>query len=129
MVPLAYTNTKVGMQVVVWPNTLANTVLIVIKLIQEIDMTTIQEINSAIMSGTWTDAELSSMISAVRFNRAQLVNRVKRSIMLGDSVKFHSTKRGMTITGNVQKVAIKYVTVQTPQGGLWKVPANMLEVV
>jgi hypothetical protein len=102
--------------------------LIVIKLIQEIDMTTIQEINSAIMSGTWTDAELSSMISAVKFNRAQLVNRVKRSIMLGDSVKFHSTKRGMTITGNVQKVAIKYVTVQTPQGGLWKVPANMISL-
>jgi hypothetical protein len=49
--------------------------------------------------------------------------------MLGDSVKFHSTKRGMTITGNVKKVAIKYVTVQTPQGGLWKVPANMLEMV
>jgi hypothetical protein len=103
--------------------------LIVIKLTQEIDMTTIQEINSAIMSGTWTDAELSSMISAVRFNRAQLVNQVKRSIVLGDAVKFHSTKRGMTITGKVQKVAIKYVTVQTPQGGLWKVPANMLEVI
>jgi len=92
-------------------------------------MTTIQDINSAIMSGTWTDAELSSIIDAARFNRAQLARRVKGSIVLGDQVKFHSTKRGMTITGNVKKVAIKYVTVQTPQGGLWKVPANMLEVI
>lgn len=92
-------------------------------------MTTIQDINSAIMSGTWTDAELTSMIDAVRFNRAQLTKRVKGAIRLGNTVKFYSTKRGMTITGNVQKVAIKYVTVRTQQGGLWKVPANMLEVV
>jgi len=41
-------------------------------------------------------------------------------------VKFHSTKRGMTMSGTVSKIAIKYVTVSTPQG-LWKVPANMLE--
>ena len=92
-------------------------------------MNTIQEINSAIMSGTWTDAELTSMIDAVRFNRAQLSKRVKCSIRLGDQVKFYSAKRGMNVAGTVKKVAIKYVTVQTPQGGLWKVPANMLEVV
>jgi hypothetical protein len=92
-------------------------------------MKTIQEINSAIMSGTWTDAELSSIIDAARFNRARLAKQVKCSIRLGDQVKFYSAKRGMNVAGTVQKVAIKYVTVQTPQGGLWKVPANMLEVV
>jgi len=41
-------------------------------------------------------------------------------------VKFHSTKRGMTMSGTVSKIAIKYVTVSTQQG-LWRVPANMLE--
>jgi predicted transcriptional regulator len=92
-------------------------------------MKTIQDINSAIMSGTWTDAELSSIIDAVRFNRAQLARRVKGSIVLGDQVKFYSAKRSMTVAGTVKKVAIKYVTVQTSQGGLWKVPANMLEVI
>ena len=88
---------------------------------------TITDINQAIMAGNWTDAELSSIIDAVRFNRARLARQVKCSIRLGDQVKFYSAKRSMTIAGTVKKVAIKYVTVQTPQGGLWKVPANMLE--
>jgi len=33
----------------------------------------------------------------------------------------------MEIKGNVTKIAKKYVTVDT-QTGLWRVPANMLEV-
>lgn len=91
-------------------------------------MSTIQQVNSAIMFGTWTDTELSSMIDAVRFAKANLQKQVKRSLMLGDTVKFHSTKRGVTMQGTVSKIAIKYITVNTG-AGLWKVPANMLEVV
>jgi hypothetical protein len=45
---------------------------------------------------------------------------------LGGAVKFTSMKNGMTYNGVVDKIAIKFVTVRTPQG-LWKVPANMLE--
>ena len=91
-------------------------------------MSTIQQVNSAIMFGTWTDTELSSMIDAVRFAKANLQKQVKRSLMLGDTVKFHSTKRGVTMQGTVSKIAIKYITVNTG-AGLWRVPANMLEVV
>jgi small-conductance mechanosensitive channel len=46
-------------------------------------------------------------------------------LALGDSVQFTSNKTGMTLTGRVEKIAIKYVTVRTPQGA-WRVPANML---
>jgi hypothetical protein len=88
----------------------------------------IKQINSAIMFGTWTDVELSSMIDAIKWNRAQLQKQVKRSISLGQAVKFTSAKRGMTMQGTVDKIAIKYITVRTPQG-LWRVPANMLETV
>jgi hypothetical protein len=91
-------------------------------------LTTIQQVNSAIMFGTWTDAELTSMIDAVRWNRSQLQKQVKRSLSVGQAVKFTSVKRGMTMQGTVDKIAIKYITVRTPQG-LWKVPANMLEAV
>jgi hypothetical protein len=49
-----------------------------------------------------------------------------RSFTKGDTVKFHSTKRGVTVTGTVTKVAIKYVTVKDG-AMLWRVPANMLE--
>lgn len=88
----------------------------------------IKTVNSAIMFGTWTDTELSSMIDAIKFARAGLQKAVKRSLSLGDTVKFHSTKRGVTMQGTVDKIAIKFVTVRTPQG-LWKVPANMLTAV
>jgi hypothetical protein len=89
-------------------------------------MKTIQEVNSAIMFGTWTNTELSSMIDAVKWNRAQLTKDVKNSIKPGQMVKFTSSKTGRTMVGDVTKIAIKYVTVRTP-AGMWRVPANMLE--
>lgn len=88
----------------------------------------IQQINSAIMFGKFSNTELDSILSAVQFAKASLRKQNIRQLMRGDTVKFHSTKRGMTMTGTVSKIAIKYVTVSTPQG-LWRVPANMLEAV
>jgi len=89
----------------------------------------IQQINSAIMFGNFTNTELSSIISAVQFARAQLGKQKIRTFSKGDAVKFTSTKRGgITVTGTVTKVAIKYVTVKDGYT-LWRVPANMLEAV
>lgn len=88
---------------------------------------TIQQINSAIMFGTFTNDELTSIVNAVQWARAQLGKQKIRTFTKGDTVKFHSTKRGVTVTGTVTKVAIKYVTVKDGVM-LWKVPANMLEV-
>jgi small-conductance mechanosensitive channel len=85
----------------------------------------IKQVNSAIMFGTWTDIELRSMIDAVKWNRAQLVQQTKRSLTIGDNVNFTSSKTGLNVTGVVTKIAIKYVTVNTVKG-LWRVPANML---
>ena len=90
-------------------------------------MATIQEVNSAIMFGNFTNAELNSIIDAVKFARASLTKQAKREFTVGSQVKFTSTKRGMTVQGTVEKVAIKYITVRDPVRGLWKVPANMLE--
>jgi hypothetical protein len=85
----------------------------------------IKQVNSAIMFGAWTDIELRSMIDAVKWNRAQLVQQTKRSLTIGDNVNFTSSKTGRNVTGVVTKIAIKYVTVKTIQGA-WRVPANML---
>ena len=87
---------------------------------------TIQEVNSAIMFGDFTNEQLNSIVSAVQYARAQLGKQKIRTFTKGDTVKFHSTKRGVTVTGTVTKVAIKYVTVKDGTM-LWKVPANMLE--
>ena len=84
------------------------------------------QINQAIMFGTWTNVELTSMIDAVKWNKAQLTRAVKNSIKPGQMVKFTSSKTGRTMVGDVTKIAVKYVTVRTP-AGMWRVPANMLE--
>jgi hypothetical protein len=88
----------------------------------------IQSINTEIIAGNFTNEQLSSIIDAVKFARARLTDATKRTLRLGGSVKFTSSKTGVTYTGTVDKIAIKFVTVRTSQG-LWKVPANMLEVV
>ena len=86
----------------------------------------VSQINTAIIQGTFTNTELSSMIDAVKFARSKLTNRVKFTISNGSKVKFTSSKNGMTYSGTVEKVAIKFATVNTGQGR-WKVPMNMLE--
>ena len=87
---------------------------------------TIQEINTAIMFGNFTNDQLTSINDAVLYARAQLRAVKIRTFTKGDTVKFLSTKRGVTVKGTVTKVAIKYVTVKDGVT-LWKVPANMLE--
>ena len=89
-------------------------------------MSKIQQVNSAIMFGEFSNTELDSIISAVQFAKANLRKHNIRQFAKGDTVKFHSTKRGVTVTGTVTKVAIKYVTVKDG-AMLWRVPANMLE--
>jgi hypothetical protein len=91
-------------------------------------MKSVQEINSAIIQGTFTNDELTSMIDAVKFARSRLTNQIKFQVRKGSSVKFTSTKNGVTYQGTVEKVAIKFATVNTNLGR-WKVPMNMLEVV
>ena len=88
----------------------------------------IQTVNAEILQGNFTNDQLTSIIDAVKFARARLTERNKRSLRIGDNVNFNSTKQGRNVTGVVMKIAIKYVTVQTTTG-LWRVPANMLTVV
>ena len=88
----------------------------------------IQTINTNIINGTWTIAELNSMVDAIKFKRKIMNERAKASLMIGDTVNFTSTRTGRNVTGVVTKIAIKYVTVRTLEG-LWRVPANMLNKV
>jgi hypothetical protein len=89
-------------------------------------MISIKDVNSAIMFGNFSNDELTSIIDAVKYARAQLTQKTKRSLMLGDTVKFTSNRNGVTYRGTVRKIAIKFVTVDTGSV-LFKVPANMLE--
>jgi len=85
----------------------------------------ITQINTAILQSGFTNDELTSIIDAVKFARARLMEKNKRSLRYGDEVSFTSSKTGRVMQGTVEKIAIKFVTVKTNMG-LWRVPANML---
>lgn len=89
-------------------------------------LSTIQQINTAIMFGNLTNTELSSVIDAVKFARTQMTKQKTRTFKLGDAVKFTSNRNGLTYVGTVNKVKIKYIIVKTGSS-LFNVPANMLE--
>jgi hypothetical protein len=88
----------------------------------------IQDINYAIMTQTFTNEQLSSILSAVQVARTQLAKSTKRQLRNGCTVKFTSNRNGTTYTGTVDKIKTKFVLVRTGLG-LFNVPANMLEVV
>ena len=88
----------------------------------------IQQINSAIMFGTWSDTELSSMIDAVKFARAKTARVNAVSFHAGDSVKLSHAKLGGTVVGTVRKIKIKKADVFIPSKNVvYSVPLSMLE--
>lgn len=86
----------------------------------------VQDITSSIMFGKLTNDDLNNIIEAVKYARAGLAKRATWTFKKGDRVKYMSTKRGRMVTGVVEKVAIKYITVNCGADGLWRVPANAL---
>jgi len=84
------------------------------------------QIAKSIRFTPWSNEDLSKFVEAVKFARAQLTRQNIWSVGVGDAVSFNSSKLGF-VSGTVEKVAIKYVTVRTTRG-LYKVPANMLTV-
>ena len=91
-------------------------------------MTDLGTVRSLIISGVFTNQDLDSIADALRFARSQLTKQNTRALRAGDTVKFTSNRNGVTYSGTVEKVKLKYVLVSTPQGR-YNVPANMLEAV
>jgi len=89
---------------------------------------TLQEINRAIISGTFTNEDLNSIGDAIKFARGQLANKAKFTFRAGSSVKFVHTRTGQTILATVEKVNRKFIIVREngKAYGTWRVPANML---
>ena len=91
----------------------------------------ISDINKAIMFGTFTNDQLTSINDAIRWNRAQLSKQTKRSVTIGCTVKFTDPRSGVVHQGIVNKIKIKNILINCPtygRGGMVNVPANMLEV-
>lgn len=92
-------------------------------------MSTIQEINSTIIAGAFTNEQLDSIQMAIKFAKNQLATKAKFTLVKGSQVKFTSSKSGQTVLGTVEKVNRKYIIVREngKAFGNWRVPANMLQ--
>jgi len=93
-------------------------------------MSTIQEINSTIISGQFTNEQLDSIQMAIKFARNQLATKAKFTLVKGSQVKFTSSKSGQTILGTVEKVNRKTVKVRDNATSLlWAVSPSFLTLV
>ena len=91
-------------------------------------MPTISEINNEIMQGSFTNDQLNAIASAIQYRRRQIGLAIKRTIRVGDTVKFYHPKLGRDLSGPVKQVKVKNILVNT-QAGTYNVPANLLEVI
>jgi len=94
-------------------------------------VSTVAQVNAAIIAGNFTNEQLNSIGDAIRFARAQLTNQVKSTLVKGSTVKFTNSRSGQTILGTVDKVNRKFILVRENKpgalvGSVWRVPANML---
>ena len=90
-------------------------------------MATIQEINSSIMFGTFTNDQLNSIIQAIKYRRSQMTREQARALRVGDSVRF--TSRGNTYFGTIERVKLKNAFVKVGNFSRYNVPLTMLEAV
>ena len=88
-------------------------------------MATIQQVNEAIMFGNFTNEQLNSIVSALKYARAQMTKQKARSFMAGDKVRFSS--RGNTFFGTIERVKLKNAFVRVGNASRYNVPLNMLE--
>jgi len=94
-----------------------------------VQLTQIQQVNQAIMFGNFTNDQLDSIVTAVKFARNQIAKVNKNAMIVGTIVKFTSSRTGQTVLGTVKKVNRKYIIVnENGRPSTWRVPANMLEV-
>ena len=87
----------------------------------------IKAINTAIITGSFTAAELNSISDAVKFARSRVASATIGLLRKGAQVRFKG-RGGVVLTGTVRSKGTKNVVVDTTQGA-WRVAATLLEVI
>ena len=72
--------------------------------------------------------ELNKVVEAVKLRRNQLHFTDAHNLKFRDRVSFQG-RHGITETGTVEKVKIKYVLVRTDRGQRWNVPGSHLTLI
>lgn len=86
---------------------------------------TLNEIQVAILNSNLTNEEISILVEALKYKRAQVGREVARSLTIGSQVKFTDSRKGMVIRGTLDAIKIKNATVTTALGR-YRVPLAML---
>lgn len=85
----------------------------------------IQALNTLI--GKADNEDMSVIYERMKLQRTWISNQVRRSLTVGDKVKFQG-RRGVMVTGEVTKVNRKKCIVREGMTN-WNVPMSMLEAV
>jgi hypothetical protein len=90
---------------------------------------TSEDIVRTIIAGNLSNTQLNDIITSIKFARVLMVRDVKNTLHVGSQVRWTNSRNNQTLTGNVTKVAVKFVSVNTPLHGSWRIPAHMLTLV
>ena len=89
----------------------------------------LQQINTAIITGTLTNTDLDSIQDAVRFAKSRIAHQLSVTLSPGRKVTMTHVKLGGRVTGTVLKVKIKKADVRLDTGMIYTVPLSMLTAV
>ena len=87
----------------------------------------VTKINELILATDLSEADISSIVEAIKYVRGRNARLNLRTFRVGDAVQFTSSRSNQTVRGTVKKIAIKNIVIDTPQGA-WRVPAHMVEM-
>ena len=88
----------------------------------------VTKINELILSTDLSEADIGSIVEAIKYVRSRNARLNLRTFRVGDAVQFKSSRSNQTVRGTIKKIAIKNIVIDTVQGA-WRVPANMVEMV
>lgn len=89
----------------------------------------LQQINTAIITGTLTNTDLDSIQDAVRFAKSRIASQLSVTLGKGSKVTMTHAKLGGRVVGTVLKVKIKKADVRLDTGMIYTVPLSMLTAV
>jgi hypothetical protein len=89
----------------------------------------IKSINTAIVTGSFTNAELDSIQDAIKFAKTRIASQLSVTLGKGSKVTLSHAKLGGRVTGTVIKVKIKKADVKLDSGQTYTVPLAMLSAV
>ena len=88
----------------------------------------IQAINTAIVTGSFTNTDLDSITDAIKFAKSRIASQLSVTLGKGTKVSLSHAKLGGRVFGTVLKVKIKKADVKLDSGQTYTVPLAMLSV-